>query len=152
MYDESVFDLKKYVLSSTVYTVGTRQRRHLDDLVSSLSQAFNRWKGLHGNLNAESTLQQLDGISHDEATNFCRAVEDCILDAGDCIEFLAHGAYDTLMAIGYDCSAWEWAALADDVKCPICKDGFVDYGSYVATCGFCDGHGHAQVSREAALV
>lgn len=74
-------------------------------------QADAEFEGEPRTLDIVAQLQQLQGLDQAAYEEFCTEIEEVICEAGDAIEQLAQTAYDSLTAVGWDCSSFEWAVL-----------------------------------------
>ena len=107
-----------FVKSSIVVNcVSSRQRQLAGDLVAVLVEKLAWWLKQELDtprpLGAEAQLQQLWGISAQAVLDFCAEVEQAVVEsAEDVMVQLGQTALDSLAAVGYDCSSFEWVMEA----------------------------------------
>lgn len=98
-------------------SLSTRQRENALNTVGAVFEKFEKWsKQTTENevyLDAEPQLQILSGMGYSvELEDFLNTVEDRIEEMleedGDLAIQLGRTAYDSMCAVGYDCSGFEW--------------------------------------------
>ena len=92
----------------------TRDRKAFNSIEASVRKALTWWssqvEGEPRTLDIAAQLQQLAGMDTVAFADFCTEIESVIC-AGEYIEQLAQTAYGSLIAVGWDCSSFEWAVL-----------------------------------------
>lgn len=93
--------------------MNSRTRKMMAGLLSSIEERVQWWlkqeEDQPRDLGIESQLQQLDAIGIEDVESICIEIEGHILSGGEMLYQLAATAYDSLVAVGYDCRGFDWA-------------------------------------------
>ena len=96
--------------------INSRTRREAKATISRAESRIAHWakqeEGAPVMLSIEAQLQKLFGMrALDDVKSICEEVEEIIINSFDdgIGEQLAQTAYNSLCAVGFDCSSFEWA-------------------------------------------